>query len=278
MVPVSVDSSPQDGHPFETAEPAFGAGRKERGRADLRRSAERYLSEPAEGITTRHAFSFAGHYDPKNTSFGALLACNEETLAPGAGYDAHRHADTEIVTWVVGGALAHRDDAGHASVVRPGMVQVQSAGAGMTHTERNLGGATEPVTFLQMWLQPDEFGGAPGFGLRSVPAADGLTLLASGRPSDENALRLRRRDAALWLVRAPAWTPLPELPAAPYRYAHVVAGSVGYRTVPGPQGGGRGASAGDAVRITGDAFADPTAGEDGVELLLWEMHTPLQYG
>ncbi|MFG2693978.1 pirin family protein [Kitasatospora sp. NPDC051984] len=274
---MSVDSSPQDGHPLETAAPASGAGRKERGRADLRRAGERYLSEPAEGITTLHAFSFAGHYDPKNTSFGALLACNEETLAPGAGYDTHRHTDTEIVTWVIDGALAHRDDAGHASVVRPGMLQVQSAGAGINHTERNLGGADSSVTFLQMWLQPDQFGSEPGFGLRSVAIEDGLTLLASGRPADD-ALRLRRADAALWLVRAGAWAALPELPAAPFRYVHVVAGSVGYRTVPGPQGGGRSASAGDAIRITGDAFADPTAGEDGVELLLWEMHSPLQYG
>lgn len=275
--PVSVDSSARDGHPFDTPEPAFPAGRKERGRADLRRAAERYLSEPAEGVVTRHAFSFAGHYDPKNTSFGALLACNEETLAPGAGYDAHRHTDTEIVTWVVRGALAHRDDAGHASVVRAGTVQVQSTGSGITHTERNVGGATEPVTFVQMWLQPGEFGGPPGFGLRSVPDGDGLHLLASGRDGDD-ALRLRREDAALWLVRAGAWAALPALPAAPFRYVHVVSGSVGYRTVPGPQGGGRSAAAGDSVRITGDAFADPTAGEDGVELLLWEMHTPVQYG
>ncbi|MGW4697803.1 pirin family protein [Kitasatospora cineracea] len=276
---MSVDSSPQDGQAFEPLEPASGPVRKERGRADLRRAAERYLSEPAEGITTRHAFSFAGHYDPKNTSFGALLACNEETLAPGAGYEAHRHSDTEIVTWVVSGALAHRDDAGHASVVRRGTVQVQSTGTGISHTERNPGGATEPVTFVQMWLQPDQYGAAPGFGLAPVPDGDGLTLLASGRDADaDRALRLRRGDAALWLVRTPAWMPLPELPAAPYRYVHVVAGSVGYRTVPGPQGGGRSAGPGDSVRITGDAFADPTAGEDGVELLLWEMRTPVQFG
>ncbi len=277
MVPVSVDSSPQGGQAFEPVEPVSGSVRKERGRADLRRTAERYLSEPAEGVTTRHAFSFAGHYDPRNTSFGALLACNEETLAPGAGYAAHRHSETEIVTWVVSGALAHRDDAGHAGVVRPGTVQVQSTGTGISHTERNLGGAVEPVTFVQMWLQPDAYGAPPGFGLATVPDGDGLTLLASGRDGDR-ALRLRRGDAALWLVRAPAWMPLPELPAAPFRYVHVVAGSVGYRTVPGPQGGGRSAGPGDSVRITGDAFADPTAGGDGVELLLWEMHSPVKYG
>ncbi|MFJ1758323.1 pirin family protein [Kitasatospora sp. NPDC088134] len=274
---MSVDSSPQDGQTSETFEPVSAPVRKERGRADLRRAAERYLSEPAEGITTRHAFSFAGHYDPRNTSFGALLACNEETLAPGAGYGAHRHTDTEIVTWVVSGALAHRDDAGHASVVRPGTVQLQSTGSGVVHTERNVGGATEPVTFLQMWLQPDGFGAAPVVGLRPVPDGDGLFLLASGRPGDD-ALRLRRGDAALWLVRVGPWAALPALPAAPFCYVHVVAGSLGYRTVPGPQGGGRSAAAGDSVRITGDAFADPTAGEDGVELLLWEMHTPVRFG
>ncbi|MEV4561160.1 pirin family protein [Kitasatospora sp. NPDC049285] len=276
---MSVDSPAGDGPLPEAVEPSFAPVRRERGRADHRRAAERYLSEPAEGVTARHAFSFAGHYDPRNTSFGALLACNEETLAPGAGYDAHRHSETEIVTWVVRGALAHRDDAGHAGVVRPGMVQVQSTGSGITHTERNLGGSAEPVTFVQMWLQPDEFGAAPGFGLRQVPVEeDGLTLLASGRAEDAEALRLRRSDAALWLVRASAWRSLPPLPQAPFRYVHVVSGAVGYRTVPGPQGGGRSAVAGDSVRITGEAFADPVAGEDGVELLLWQMDSEVSYG
>ncbi|MER5864419.1 pirin family protein [Kitasatospora sp. NPDC002040] len=252
-----------------------------RPRADLRRAPERYLSTPDPGIETRHAFSFSGHYDPRNVHFGALLAVNEETLAPGAGYDEHRHRDTEILTWVLSGALAHRDGSGHAGVVRPGMVQWQSAGSGITHTERNVGGATEPVRFVQMWLQPDVFDAAPAYGLRRVDrAADGLTLLASGleRDAGSEALRLRRSDAALWLVTAGPWEPLPELPEAPYRYVHLTEGSLGYRTVPGPQGGGRSMEPGDSVRATGDAFADPTAGADGVELLLWEMHSPVAYG
>ncbi|GAA2791688.1 pirin-like bicupin family protein [Kitasatospora paracochleata] len=249
---------------------------RERGRADLRRAAERYLSRPAEGIETRHAFSFSGHYDPKNIHFGPLLACNEETLATGAGFEEHKHRDTEILTWVVEGALAHRDSRGHAGVVRPGMVQHLSAGSGVTHTERNVGGADGPVRFVQMWLRPDEFDAEPVYGLRRIePGAGGLTLLASGMARDEgtDALRLRRGDAALWLVRAGAWQPLPELPAAPYRYAHLTTGSVGYRTVPGPQGGGRSMDPGDSIRITGDAFADPVAGESGAELLIWELHS-----
>lgn len=252
-----------------------------RPRADLRRAPERYRSAPAEGVEARHAFSFSGHYDPKNVHFGALLAVNEETLAPGAGYDEHRHRDTEILTWVLSGALAHRDGDGHAGVVRPGMVQWQSAGSGITHTERNVGGAAEPVRFVQMWLQPDVFDVPPAYGLRRVePAAGGLTLLASGlsRDASSGAFGLRRSDAALWLVTAGPWEPLPELPAAPFRYAHLTVGSLGYRTVPGPQGGGRSMEPGDSVRATGDAFADPTAGADGAELLLWEMHSPVAYG
>lgn len=252
-----------------------------RPRADLRRAAERYRSEPAEGIETRHAFSFAGHYDPRNTHFGALLACNEEALAPGAGFDEHKHRDTEILTWVVEGALAHRDSDGHAGIVRPGMLQHLSAGSGVTHTERNAGGSQVPVRFIQMWLQPDTFDTPPTYGLRRVePAEDGLTLLASGldRDGSSPALRLRRSDAALHLVTAGPWQPLPELPEAPYRYLHLTAGSVGFRTVPGPQGGGRSMEPGDSVRATGPAFVDPTAGPEGAELLLWEMHSPVSYG
>lgn len=210
-----------------------------RPRTDLRRTAERYLSTHAQGVETRHAFSFSGHYDPRNTHFGALLACNEERLAPGAGYEEHRHRDTEILTYVLEGALAHRDGEGHSGVVRPGMVQHLGAGSGVTHTERNVGGAEVPVRFVQMWLQPDVFDAPPVYGLRRVePAADGLTLLASGlsRDADTPALRLRRSDAALWLATAGPWLPLPELPAAPYRYAHLTAGSLGFRTVRGPQG------------------------------------------
>ncbi|WP_035806014.1 pirin family protein [Kitasatospora mediocidica] len=254
---------------------------RERPRADLRRTAERYVSTPAEGVESRHAFSFSSHYDPKNTHFGALLACNEEVLAVGAGFDSHRHRDVEILTWVLEGALAHRDGDGHAGVVRPGMVQHLSAGSGVAHTERNVGGADVPVRFIQMWLQPDVFDTPPAYGLRRVaPEPVGCMLLASGfaRDADSPALRLRRSDAALHLLTAGPWQPLPELPPAPYRYAHLTRGSLGYRTVPGPQGAGRSMEPGDSVRITGEAFADPTAGPDGVELLLWEMHSPLSYG
>ncbi|NEE56383.1 pirin family protein, partial [Streptomyces sp. SID8455] len=85
----------------------------------VHRSDDRYRGgEPDAGIETRHALSFGSFYDPDNLRFGPILACNEERLAPGAGFDEHPHSHTEIVTWVVEGELTHRDSAGHSTVVR----------------------------------------------------------------------------------------------------------------------------------------------------------------
>lgn len=120
---------------------------------DVRRAGTRYPGGDASaGISSRHAFSFGPHYDPGNLRFGPLIACNEERLAPGAGFDEHPHSHTEIVTWVVEGELTHRDSAGHATVIRPGDVQHLSAAAGVRHVERNDGAV--PLTFVQMWLAP----------------------------------------------------------------------------------------------------------------------------
>lgn len=129
---------------------------------DVCRADERYSGgDPATGISSLHAFSFGPHYDPDNLRFGAVIACNEERLAPGAGFDEHPHSHTEIVTWVVEGELTHLDSAGHESVVRPGDVQRLSAGGGVRHVERNDG--TEPLTFVQIWLAPLEPGGDPAY-------------------------------------------------------------------------------------------------------------------
>ncbi|MEZ0068182.1 redox-sensitive bicupin YhaK (pirin superfamily) [Streptacidiphilus sp. MAP12-20] len=238
----------------------------------IRRAGHRYRSEPEPGIVTAHAFSFAAHYDPANTHFGALLACNEETLAPGAGFASHKHRDTEILTWVLEGALAHHDDQGHEAVVRPGQLQYLSAGAGVTHSEANAEGAGEPVRFLQFWLQPGSFGTEPAYELKDVdPAATHVLLTPPGL--------LRREDAALHLLRAQPYAPLPELPAAEFVHAQVARGAVGFRERGGPRGRGRELAAGDAVRITGgDTLVDPTAGPDGAELLIWAMRTPVSYG
>ncbi|MFI1866448.1 pirin family protein [Streptomyces jumonjinensis] len=214
---------------------------------DVRRSADRYPGgEAAEGIDTRHAFSFGPHYDPDNLRFGALIACNEERLAPGTGFGEHPHSHTEIVTWVVTGELTHRDSAGHATVVRPGDLQRLSSAAGVRHSERNDGAG--PLVFVQMWLAPDEPGGEPSYEI-----VRGL--------GDTEPYALPRAGAVLHARRLPAGGRT-QTPAAPAVYLHVVRGEVRLAEAElGP---------GDAARITGGEARELTASTPA-EVLLWEM-------
>ncbi|MET9448601.1 pirin family protein [Streptomyces cinerochromogenes] len=214
---------------------------------DVRRAAERYRGgDLGAGIDTRHAFSFGPHYDPDNLRFGAMIACNEERLAPGAGFGEHPHSHTEIVTWVVEGELTHRDSAGHETRVRPGDVQHLSAAAGVRHVERNDGAV--PLTFLQMWLTPRGPGGDPAYTL--VPDAADATPYAV--PAAGAVLHVRRLDPGERTA----------VPDAAYVYVHVVRGEVRLAAEHlGP---------GDAARITGADGLEVRAATPA-ELLLWEM-------
>ncbi|MFG2646767.1 pirin family protein [Streptomyces sp. NPDC048436] len=219
---------------------------------DVRRSIDRYRGgEPGTGIETFHAFSFGPHYDPDNLRFAAVLACNEERLAPGAGFDEHPHSHTEIVTWVVRGELTHRDSAGHASVVRAGDVQHLSAAGGVRHVERNDG--ADPLVFIQTWLSPLTPGGEPSYEVvhgiadstpYAIPAAGALLHIRRLTPSERTAL-----------------------PAAPFVYVHLVRGEVrlGDEQLE--------LSEGDAARITGVEGAQglEVVADAGSELLVWEM-------
>ncbi|MEU6475411.1 pirin family protein [Streptomyces sp. NPDC047017] len=215
---------------------------------DVRRAADRYRGGDEEaGIDTRHAFSFGPHYDPDNLRFGALIACNEERLAPGAGFGEHPHSHTEIVTWVVEGELTHRDSAGHERVVRAGDLQHLSAAAGVRHVERNDGRG--PLTFVQLWLDPREPGGTPAY--RVAPAlADGTPYAV---PAAGAVLRVHRLTAG----------ERTELPTAAYVYVHVVRGEVRLD--------GELLAAGDAARITQPTAAPVAVAAAGAELLVWEM-------
>ncbi|MCG0063615.1 pirin family protein [Streptomyces tricolor] len=214
---------------------------------DVRRAAERYRGgDPEAGIDTRHAFSFGPHYDPDNLRFGALIACNEERLAPGAGFGEHPHSHTEIVTWVVEGELTHRDSTGHETRVRPGDVQHLSAAAGVRHVERNDGDV--PLTFVQMWLMPRESGGDPAYDL--VPGLADATPYAL--PAAGAVLHVRRVDPG-------GRTAVPD---AAYVYVHVVRGEVRLA--------GEELGPGDAARITGAEGLTAVA-VTAAELLLWEM-------
>ncbi|MDX3573532.1 pirin family protein [Streptomyces bobili] len=215
---------------------------------DVRRADERYPGgDPAAGIETRHAFSFGPHYDPGNLRFGALIACNEERLAPGAGFDEHPHSHTEIVTWVVEGELTHRDSRGHERRVRPGDVQRLSSAAGVRHVERNDGSG--PLTFVQMWLAPLEPGGEPAYDLvRGIADPTPYAVPEAGAMLHVRRLAAGERTA---------------VPDAPRVYVHVVGGTV--RLGPHELGPG------DAVRAADERDLELVAGAGPAEVLVWEM-------
>ncbi|MCC4317744.1 pirin family protein [Streptomyces malaysiensis] len=220
----------------------------------IQRSDARYPGGEGAGIETRHAFSFSGHYDPGNVRFGSLVACNEERLAPGAGFAEHPHRDMEIVTWVVEGELTHEDSTGARTVVRPGDVQRLSAGSGVRHIERNAG--AEPLTFVQMWLMP-------GPAAATDPGYEVVRGIADGTP-----YALERTEAVLH-VRRLADGERTALPDAPWVYAHAVRGAVRIE--------GETLTPGDAARISG-AEGLAARAEGPAELLIWEMHTEPVYG
>lgn len=137
-------------------------------------------------LQSRHSFSFGQYFDPQHMGYGPLRVINEDSVSGGAGFPPHGHADMEIISYVVSGALEHRDSEGNRSIIRPGEVQKMSAGKGIMHSEYNAS-KTDDVHFLQIWIMPDKKGIAPGYQQKAFQSltepSDDLALLVS--PSGE---------------------------------------------------------------------------------------------
>lgn len=148
-------------------------------------------------LDSHHSFSFGQYHDPNHMGFGALRVINDDRVTGGAGFDTHSHKDMEIVSYVLDGALAHRNSLGSGSVIRPGDVQVMSAGTGVRHSEFNAS-KTDPVHFLQIWIIPEKQGLKPAYAEKHFPEAERLgrlRLIAS--PDGRDGSLTIRQDASI---------------------------------------------------------------------------------
>lgn len=230
---------------------------------EVRRGDDRPVTR-SPGITAWHSLSFGAHYDPANTSFGQLVALNDELLSPGAGYAEHEHRGVELVTYVVSGTLLHTDSLGGRVELGAGAVQCLQAGSGVQHAERCT--SDVPVRFVQAWFVGDgDAAPAHAWAARSVPY--GVTLLASGVPAaqSDSVLRLDNAGATLLAVRLRRGEAL-QVPDADCTSLLVVGGRIELDGVGALQDG-------DEARLR-SAGSRRLVGERGAQVLVWAMAGP----
>ena len=227
----------------------------------LRRSSERGHADHG-WLNSYHSFSFAGYHDPAHMGFGPLRVINEDRIQPDTGFGTHGHRDMEIISYVLEGELAHKDNMGNGSVIRPGDVQRMSAGTGVQHSEYNH--AKAPTHFLQIWIEPDVQGIAPGYEEKHFPVADkrGKLKLVASADGAEGSVKVHQ-DAKLYAGLFDG-AEAAQLTVAATRkvYVHVARGNI--------EVNGARLAAGDAAKLSGEPVVSLANGEKA-EVLLFDL-------
>ena len=209
------------------------------------------------------SFSFAEYHDPQHMGFRSLRVINDDRIAPGGGFGMHPHRDMEIISYVLEGAVEHKDSMGNGSVIRPGDVQRMSAGTGVRHSEFNPS-KTEGVHFLQIWIEPDVTGIAPSYEEKHFDAASkrGKLRLVASADAREGSVKLHQ-DASVYAALVDGNEKVTHTLAGGRRaYVHVARGSVSVN--------GQALAAGDALKVS-DLSAITLEHGDKAEVLLFDL-------
>jgi redox-sensitive bicupin YhaK (pirin superfamily) len=216
-------------------------------------------------LDTRHSFSFADYYDPKFMGFRDLRVINEDKVEPGQGFATHGHRDMEIISYVLEGALAHRDSLGTGSIIRPGDVQRMTAGSGILHSEFN-GSKDQPVHFLQIWILPARRGLTPGYEQKAFPYEEkrGRLRLVASPDGADGSVTIHQDARLLVSILARGERVSREIPSGRAAYVQVARGGV---TV-----NGGALAAGDGAAIEGEPAVEiEGADDDDSEVLLFDL-------
>ncbi|MBQ5946688.1 pirin family protein [Massilia sp. ST3] len=214
-------------------------------------------------LKSRHTFSFGHYHDPKHMGFGPLRVINEDHVQPGRGFDSHGHRNMEIISYVLDGALEHKDSMGNGSVLRYGDVQRMSAGSGVVHSEYNHS-KTEGVHFLQIWIEPNTVGEAPGYEEKHFDTASktGRLRLIASADGREGSVSMRQDASIYATILNGADAVSHQLAAGRQAYVHVVRGSV--------TANGVALNGGDALKVTAEDLVTLEQAE-AAEVLVFDL-------
>jgi quercetin 2,3-dioxygenase len=228
----------------------------------IRPAAERGATQ-IDWLDSKHSFSFAEYHDPRYMGFRALRVINDDRIAAGAGFPTHGHRDMEILTYVLEGAVAHRDSLGTGSTIRPGEVQIMSAGTGIQHSEFNPS-KTEPLHLLQIWMLPEKPGLKPRYDQKEFAAAErhGRLRLVGARDGREGAVTIFQ-DIDLYTASLDKGQSVThDLQVGRHAWIQMVRGKATVNGKPVAEGDGVAVSSENRLEISG---------VDGAELLLFDL-------